>query len=120
MRHLEHLLSTNAILGGIMKEYDLAAVLSVTTGVLFTEMEVLYDIFFTLTGAHVMTHQLPAAKEICTPVILKHYPELAKCDVSDVDDTNWFVVLHAYQVGFGNSFIIGSINEDVWQDQPSQ
>lgn len=58
------------------KSFPLAAVLTVTTGRLLTEMDHVYEILNWVTGDDVYTHQIPRALQAAGPLLLKRFPEL--------------------------------------------
>lgn len=65
------------------KEFSLGDVLSVTTGRLLSNMDGLYDILNYMTGDNLFTHQLVRATQVCEPVLLNQYPDLAKVVVPE-------------------------------------
>lgn len=62
------------------KRYDIADVVSVTTGRLVTprHVDAMYDILNWMTNDNLFTHQLPRASQECAPWLLRWFPELAK------------------------------------------
>lgn len=58
------------------KQFDLATVLSVTTGRLLCDMDNVYAILNHITGDNLFTHALPRASRFASPLILAKYPEL--------------------------------------------
>lgn len=58
------------------KQFDLGAVLTVTTGVMLTTIEELYKILNHMTGDDLFTHQLPRASRACAPELLHQHPDL--------------------------------------------
>ncbi len=71
------------------RKFDLGTVLSITTGVLLTNIGNVYEILNYMTGDNLFTHQLPRASRECEPVILRQHPQLAEVDASGVNTTNW-------------------------------
>lgn len=67
------------------REFDLADILSVTTGILLSHRHVdgVYEILSHMTGQNLFTHQLPAAADRCKPVLLEQHPQLAAITVPD-------------------------------------
>lgn len=61
--------------------FPVEVVLSVTTHKLLTPVDNLYNILNYMLDTSLMTHELSGANEICTPHLLKLYPELnVNCD----------------------------------------
>lgn len=58
------------------KTFDLADILSVTTGVLLSPVGGVYSILNWMTGDDLMTHQLPLAADAMTPELLLQHPWL--------------------------------------------
>jgi len=65
------------------KHFDLAAILTVTTGKLFTGMNNLYDILNYLTGESLFTHQIPEALQKASRYVLNIYPQLREVSITD-------------------------------------
>lgn len=63
-----------------MRLFDVATVLSVTTGRLLCEMDGIYEILNFMTGDTLYTHQLPRASRECEPSMLAQYPTLMESD----------------------------------------
>ncbi len=82
--------------------FDLGTILSVTTPILLTNIENLYEILNYMTGDNLFTHQLPrAANEMC-PVILEQYPQLKDVDTTGVNRENWKEFLDEMIVKYGS------------------
>ena len=60
----------------LQKDFDLGAVLNITTGRLFTRMDDVYNVLNYLTGDSIFTHQIPRVMEIAKPYVLSLHPEL--------------------------------------------
>jgi len=58
------------------KEFDLGAILNITTSRLFTNMDDVYEVLNYLTGDSLFTHQLPRVMETAKPYVLSLYPQL--------------------------------------------
>lgn len=68
--------------------FHLGDILSVTTRALVSpsHMDGVYRILNHLTGDSLMTHQLPAAGEQMTPVLIAQFPQLAAVEVPQFTD----------------------------------
>jgi len=64
-------------------------------------MDGIYDILNYMTDDDLFTHQLPRAKEECTPHILAQYPQLEDVDTSMVNGENWEKWLNEQVKKFG-------------------
>jgi hypothetical protein len=71
------------------REFDLSDILSVTTGRLVSSRHIagVYDILNFLTGANLLTHQLPRACRLCAPAILQQHPALADSALQTATET---------------------------------
>jgi len=58
------------------KQFDLGAILNITTSRLFTNMDDVYEVLNYLTGDSLFTHQLPRVMETAKPYVLSLYPQL--------------------------------------------
>lgn len=58
------------------KQFDLGAILNITTSRLFTNMDDVYEVLNYLTGDSLFTHQLPRVMETAKPYVLSLHPEL--------------------------------------------
>jgi hypothetical protein len=58
------------------RDFPLGVVLSITTGILFTDLENVYDICNWMSGDNLMTHQLPRVAEECASELLRQHPQL--------------------------------------------
>ena len=56
--------------------FSLGTVLSITTGIVYAEMEKVYDALEYLQQSSIFTHQLPLAADIATLYIYTKYPKL--------------------------------------------
>jgi hypothetical protein len=88
------------------RTFDLGTVLSITTGVLFTTMDNVYDILNYMTGDELFTHQLPRASRECAPAILRQWLCLKEVDATNIDKTNWKEFLGKQIKKYGNEFSI--------------
>jgi hypothetical protein len=86
--------------------FDLGTVLSITTDVLLTKIENVYEILNYMTGDNLFTHQLPRVSREMKQVILDQFPQLAEIDASGVDTTNWEEFLNNQIEKYGNEFPI--------------
>ena len=57
------------------KTFTTAQILNVTTGLLITKMDDIYEILNFLTQDELYTHQIPRALTICTPSLREQLPE---------------------------------------------
>ena len=60
----------------MQKSFDLATMISIISGKLFTSWENLNSALNFLTGESLYTHQIPRAANVASKHILKSYPEL--------------------------------------------
>lgn len=58
------------------KQFDLGAILNITTGILFTSMDDVYEVLNYLTGDSIFTHQIPRVMDVAKPYVLSLHPEL--------------------------------------------
>ena len=58
------------------KQFDLGAILNITTGRLFTNMDDVYDVLNYLIGNSFFIHQMPRIMDAAKPYILSLHPEL--------------------------------------------
>lgn len=63
------------------KTFTLDVVLTVTTGILLTNIDELYRILDHLTGEQLFTHQLPRAADFARPLLFEKFPELEAIEV---------------------------------------
>lgn len=86
------------------RKFPIDAVLSVTTGMLLTELGDVYKVIDFLSGQVHMTHQLPAAQRRLTPVIYAQFPRIngveppliPKDKTKTAPDDEWVVDRHRY------------------------
>jgi len=88
------------------QKFDLGTVLTITTGVLLTEICNVYKILDYMTGDHLFTHQIPRVGRECEPIILEQYPQLASVNIENVTANNWKEFLDEQIAKFGNEFEI--------------
>lgn len=60
----------------IQKDFDLGAILNITTSRLFTSIEDIVEVLSYLTGDSIYIHQIPRVMEAAKPYVLSLYPEL--------------------------------------------
>lgn len=58
------------------KQFDLGAILNITTGILFTSMGDVYEVLNYLTGDSIFIHQIPRVMDAAKPYVLSLHPEL--------------------------------------------
>ena len=58
------------------KQFDLGAILNITTSRLFTNMDDVYEILNYLTGDSIFIHQIPRVMDAAKPYVLSLHPEL--------------------------------------------
>jgi hypothetical protein len=68
------------------RRFDLADVLTVTTGRLLCPIGHVYAILNYLTGDNLFTHQLPRAQASCQPALLEQHPALVGVAVPEIHD----------------------------------
>lgn len=87
-------------------QFNLGAVLTVTTGRLLCSFDDLYGILNHMTGDNLFTHQLPRASEACEKPLLAQFPQLADVQVPEVlsgkDDVEAW--LNTQQTVYGDTF----------------
>lgn len=72
-------------------DFDLADVLTVTTGILIppADMGAVYRVLSFLVGYDVYTHQIPEALRVARPWILERYPHLGQLRPTDEERAAW-------------------------------
>jgi len=97
----------------MIKELHLGDILSITGNKLLSPrlIEGVYDILNFMTGDSLFKHQLLRAQEVCKPILLKQYPELAKVDDSEVNGENWGEWLDKQINQYGEYLAVISLNE---------
>lgn len=77
------------------KQFDLGAILNITTGRLFTNMDDVYDVLNYLIGNSFFIHQMPRIMDAAKPYILSLHPELEGVGVdvviNSLEDAKVFV-----------------------------
>lgn len=58
------------------KQFDLGAILNITTGILFTSIDDVYEVLNYLTGDSIFIHQIPRVMDAAKPYVLSLHPEL--------------------------------------------
>ena len=85
----------NKEINKIQKEFDLGAILNITTKRLFTSMEDVYEVLNYLTGDSIYTHQLPRVMPIAKAYVLSLHPELTgvgdTVEINSFDDAKAFI-----------------------------
>ena len=85
----------NKEINKIQKEFDLGAILNITTKRLFTSMEDVYEVLNYLTGDSIYTHQLPRVMPIAKTYVLSLHPELTgvgdTVEINSFDDAKAFI-----------------------------
>lgn len=66
----------NTEMGKNSKQFDLGAILNITTGILFTSMDDVYEVLNYLTGDSIFIHQIPRVMDAAKPYVLSLHPEL--------------------------------------------
>ncbi len=76
------------------KEFDLGAILNITTKRLITNMEDVYEVLNYLTGDIILTHQFSKVIPIVREYILSIYPELTgigdNIEINSIEDAKSF------------------------------
>ena len=79
----------------MQRDFDLGAVLNITAGRLFTNMDDVYEVLSYLTGSRIYTQQIPRVMEAAKPYVLSLYPELkgvgADVEIHSFEDAKAFV-----------------------------
>jgi len=65
------------------KQFDLEVILTVSTGMLLTDMDNLYTILSHLTGESICTHQIPEILPMASQYVLDTYPQLREVVLAD-------------------------------------
>lgn len=84
--------------------FNLATVLSITTGLVLIEFNAIHEALEYLMGGKLFTHQLSMVSDICTKKIYAKYPQLNEVDAKGVDEENWQRFLEAQIEKYGNEF----------------
>jgi len=87
------------------KKFHLGDVLSITGEKLVSPrlMEGVYDILNYMTGENLFTHQLPRARDVCAPYLVKQFPQLAKAGCESINEKNWKECLTSLVRQFGET-----------------
>ena len=96
------------------KNFPLSAILSLSTGVVFTEFNKIHELAEWLMGYPIWTHEF-ASKDLFTKFrsrILEQYPQLSTETGDDIDKTNWKSYLEDCEFVFGKELNIIQGNED--------
>lgn len=94
------------------KNFSMAHVLSIVTGRLFGDIELVYEILDFMTGDELFTHALPRACRECSPYLVDAFPFLAEIDASVVNRDNWEQFLNDQIAKFGNEFEVWPIHHE--------
>ena len=100
-----------------MKTFHIGDVLTVTTGRLLgpTHMDGLYEILNYMTGESLMTHALGRAAEVCRPVLLERFPELATVNADDVNAETHLAWLAAIVTEHGETREVAPLDADTYE-----
>jgi hypothetical protein len=93
--------------------FTLGEVLSVTTGVLLTDIGNVYGILNFLTDDNLFTHQLPRACRECGPYILAAHPQLASVDTTGVGADNFRDWLARQVETHGDAFALTPMDDGI-------
>jgi hypothetical protein len=88
------------------KNFDLGTVLSITTGILLTDIGNVYEILDYMTDDQLFTHQLPRVGREMEPILLEQFPQLKGIDTKNIDENNWKEFLDSQIAIYGNSFVV--------------
>lgn len=100
------------------RKFALADILNITTGLLFTPVERLYDVANFLSGESLFTHQLPKAFKIYGPVVKRQLKQIAHIafEEGEVTPENYLEVLADLEAAHGNEFELEA-RPDLWADE---
>jgi hypothetical protein len=101
------------------RRFDLADILSVTTGMLLSHRHVdgLYDLMGYMTGESLMTHQLPRAMDACKPELERQMPWLSGLEPpAGLDRADLFAWLTAAETHHGPQHEVEP-NAPEWQSR---
>ena len=87
-------------------KFSSGTVVSITTGVLVTDIQNLYSILDFMTGEKLFTHQLPRAADECKPYLLEQLPFLKDVSGKGINATNWEPWLKELTKKYGEEFEI--------------
>ena len=97
----------------LQREFDLGAVLNITSGRLFTKMDDIYDVLDYLTGSKLFTHMLPEAGALAKSYVLLLHPELqgvgADVVINSQEDADKFVA--EQKKIFGETMVLSPIGK---------
>lgn len=97
----------------IQKEFDLGAILNITTKRLFTSMEDVYEVLNYLTGDSICSHQIPRVMPIAKTYILSLHPELTgvgdTVEINSFDDAKAFI--NKQKKVFGNKLLLSPMGK---------
>ncbi len=79
----------------MQRDFDLGAILNITTSRLFTNMDDVYEVLDYLTGDSIYTHQIPRVMDAAQPYVLSLHPELKgvgdNVEINSFEDAKAFV-----------------------------
>jgi hypothetical protein len=93
-------------------KFSIGTIISITTGVLVTDMHNLYTILDYMTGEKLYTHQLSRAADECAPCLIEQLPFLKDISSEGIDATNWESWLKALTAYHGEEFEIQPLPKD--------
>jgi len=98
------------------KWFHLGDILSVTTDKLMSPrlMDGVYDILNFMTGENLFTHQLPRARDVCAPYLLKQWPAIAEANCDGVNLENWRERLDQLAVKYGEELEVEPLPKGVY------
>lgn len=93
------------------KQFHVGDLLSITSGLLLSGrgMEGFYEILNFMTGHDLLTHSLPAAADICKPVLLQQHPWLAKIDCTGVTEDNYEAFIEQVETKYGATHTVRTV-----------
>ena len=95
------------------KQFDLGAILNITTGKLLTSMDDVYEILNYLTENNVFTHEIPKVMDRAKLYILSKYPELKDVDmnisINNLEETQKFV--YAQKKVYGEKLLLTPMSD---------
>lgn len=101
----------------IERTFDLGRVLTITTGILFTEMNNLYGMLDFLAGYRTYTHEFSKVMEVARSYILAKYPQLVgvgqNVQFTSISDVKEF--LAAQKAILGDSFVLSPIPKELYE-----
>jgi hypothetical protein len=102
------------------RSYQLADILSVTTGRLLSRdhMGGIYNILNGLTGDNLFTHQLPRAVDACRPSVIAQHPQLDGIEPpEDIDVADLMAWLLDAERQFGEELPVEPLAPEAWEQR---